>query len=286
MYDTAPSGMTEYLQGSITSIVPGDVIVLQDGGAGHVAIVNTVSAPDGNGTKTISTVSQNTDAVYKDITLNSSGSLTWSGYTVKGVVHDDQNTSSSPPSNPTQLSFNNDTWSDISLLKQRTDGGMDVHVLYGGVGTPFTNSSTLVRSLSGSDGWDWTKVKTATGYFNSDGWEDVAIVHQRTDGGADIHILYGATGTPFTYASTFARSLPASAGWNWSQMKVVAGKFNGDAYSDLGILHQLADGGIGVHVLNGAAGTPFQNASTAVNQLPGTSGWDWTKVKTQTSGSR
>jgi hypothetical protein len=53
-------------------------------------------------------------------------------------------------------------------------------------------------------------------------------VHQRSDLGADVDILYGSTGTPFQYSPTFIRSLPASDGWAWSEMKLVSTNFGSD----------------------------------------------------------
>jgi hypothetical protein len=72
------------------------------------------------------------------------------------------------------------------------------------------------------------------GDFNGDGYGDVVIIHKNpTDSGANIHMLWGnAGGNMFQYNPTFVRSLPSGT-WDWNNMKVAVGKFNGDAYADL-----------------------------------------------------
>lgn len=181
---------------------------------------------------------------------------------------------------------NGDAWDDLVISHKSTDGGAGIHILYGNVGVNmFANSSTWVRTLPASQGWDWTKMKLALGRFNSDGAADLAILHQVTNDGADIHVLYGGSNAAlFSNVTTIVRQLPATAGWAWSKIKIAAGDFNGDAWSDITLLHQLGDGGIGVHVLYGNTGSyMFTNAATWIRNLAGSDGWDWTKAKVTAS---
>jgi hypothetical protein len=175
--------------------------------------------------------------------------------------------------------FNADSYADLAIVHQRSDLGADVDILYGGTPTPFQYSPTFVRSLPNSAGWTWTGMKLASGYFNADSYEDLAIAQQRTDGGADINILYGSTGTPFQYSPTLVRSLTAAQGWTWSEMKLVTGYFNADSYSDLAIVHQRTDGGADVHILYGSTGTPFQYNPTFAVSLTAAAGWVWADMK-------
>ncbi|MFC1402429.1 MULTISPECIES: VCBS repeat-containing protein [Streptacidiphilus] len=175
--------------------------------------------------------------------------------------------------------FNGNGYADLAILHQRSDGGADVHVLYGGPGSsPLGNTTTITRSLPSADGWDWTKMKVTAGDYNGDHFSDLAILHQTSDGGSDVHLLFGGT-SPLSNTTTWLRSLPAASGWNWSQMMVESGDYNGNTYADLAILHQRTDGGADVHVLYGGPGTsPLGNTTTITRSLPGTSGWDWTKM--------
>jgi acylphosphatase len=124
MYNNAPNALTKEVNGSIVNLKAGDVIVLQDGGAGHVGIVNSVSG------STVSIVNQNTVAVYSSATL-SGGTLTmsgWSSYTVKGVVH---SPSSLPPTStptPTPPPPPADSPSSTNTVQNQSSGMTQVFV--------------------------------------------------------------------------------------------------------------------------------------------------------------
>lgn len=82
MYGTAPSHLKKQANGSITVARPGDVVVLSNGGAGHVGIVDRTSG------STVYVVNQNTADVRFTMTL-SNGRLSspFSGFSVVGIVH-------------------------------------------------------------------------------------------------------------------------------------------------------------------------------------------------------
>jgi len=120
--------------------------------------------------------------------------------------------------------FDGDSDSDLGILHQLADGGIGVHVLQGSAGTPFQNTVTSATQLPGSDGWDWTKVKPGSGFFNTDGYEDVVLLSDLTDGSVNVHVLWGSS-SPFSGSPMLARNLPASD-WSWSQLKVAARSAN------------------------------------------------------------
>lgn len=185
-------------------------------------------------------------------------------------------------SDDTQYSgdFNGDKWDDIVLLHQLPDNGIGVHVLYGNTGSNMFNNQTWVRNLPASDKWNWSSVKVAAGRFNSDQYSDIALVHQRVDSGADVHVMYGgANGSVFSIVS-FVRSLPGTDGWNWNQMKIVSADVNGNGMDDLVVVHRLADGAAGIHVLFGDTGSAmFTNPSTWIRNLPASQEWRWDDMK-------
>ena len=175
--------------------------------------------------------------------------------------------------------FNSDNLADVAILFRLPDNSIDVHILYGGMPIFSSSYMTFIRRLSNTAGWDWTKIKVVSGDFNADGYDDILMAHQLSDGGADMHVLYGGIGPAmFTNSTTFVRRLAGTDGWNWSQMKLAAGMFNADGAADLAIVHRLGDGGMDVHMLQGGL-TPFTNATTFVRRLAAASGWNWDKVK-------
>jgi hypothetical protein len=93
MYDNAPASLAKSLQGSITHIDTGDVIVMTGGygGFGHVGIVSGV-ADNGNGTWLVRTVNQNADGQVSfsttyHVATKRLDPYFGSGFSVKGVVH-------------------------------------------------------------------------------------------------------------------------------------------------------------------------------------------------------
>ena len=81
MYGNAPAGLAKQPNGAITYLNPGDVVGFDDGGLGHVAIVNSVSGT------TVQLVNQNTSAVYSTLTFSNKTLGKWGTYSVQGVVH-------------------------------------------------------------------------------------------------------------------------------------------------------------------------------------------------------
>ena len=233
---------------------------------GHVAYVESV-------TSTYIDVTEDNYAGTTKRVRYTSGQSDWPD----NFIHIKDAESQTPPSAP---SFQSDGFSDVAILHKLSNDGFDAQVLYGSVGTPFQYNPTFAKTFSNTDGWDWNKVKTSSGDYNGDSFSDIAAATQRSDGGVDIHILWGGSGTPFTQTSTLARQLPASSGWDWTKIKLESGRFQADSYSDLAIVHERTDSGADVHVLYGSTGTPFQYSTTLARQLPGTSGWDWNKMKT------
>jgi hypothetical protein len=175
--------------------------------------------------------------------------------------------------------FNGDGYGDAVIVhKNATDNGANIHILYGAAGTPFLYPATYAQSLPASL-WDYNKMKLAVGRFNTDAYSDLAIIDQRTDSGANVHVFYGSSGTPFQAATT-QREMTAAEGWVWSQMKIVSGDFNGDGTDDLAIGAKRTDNGMGIHVLTGGANTAALNpsGSTSWRDLPGP-GWLWDNMK-------
>ena len=101
-YDTAPPALRRSPQGAIHDLGPGDVLVWNDGGYGHVGVVDTV-AHNGGTTRTVVSVNQNTSSVKLTHTWNTStNSITGGlgGYSLLGVVHAPENAGTSGHGGP------------------------------------------------------------------------------------------------------------------------------------------------------------------------------------------
>lgn len=174
--------------------------------------------------------------------------------------------------------FDGDGWDDVAVGHKSASNGMDVHLLTGGVGVSALANSTTFRIQLAGPTWNWSQIKLAAGKFNNDGMADLAVVHARTDGGFNIHTFKGASGlSALTQQESSVGEFPGTSGWNWSQIKLAAGYFNGDAFADLAIIHQRGDGGADVHMAYGQI-VPFQTVDLR-RQMPGTQGWNWGLMK-------
>jgi hypothetical protein len=272
------------------------MIVHSNGTYGHVAVVDSIQ--DG----TLYAVDQNrSGSGWETYSWNASTHTAAMGaVTISGFVHAEGNTGSTGTSTPSTPvipqtastedaqyggDFNGDGWGDTVILYRRSDNGVDIHILYGGVGTSmFTQSQTFVRSLLGTDGWDWTKIKVVAGKFNTDQYADLALLHKIADGGMDVHVLYGGAGTNMFSASypPFIRHLyGATEGWSWDVVKVVSGNFNGDAWDDILIAHHLTTGGVDIHLLYGQNGSNMFSSAypSFTRRLPVGDGWLWNNMK-------
>ncbi len=177
--------------------------------------------------------------------------------------------------------LNGDGYGDAVMVhKHAADNGADVHVQFGAAGG--LQSPTYVTTLA-TGTWDWNRMKFAVGKFNSDPYADLAIVYKQGDGGAAVHVFYGAPG-PGLPLQTFTtqRTMDYADGWNWDQMKIVSGDFNADGADDLAIgAKRPSDGGMGIHVLTGGAGVAaLANPpnTTSWRDLPGPA-WLWSNIK-------
>jgi hypothetical protein len=180
LVNNVPSGLTKQNDGSVSSLNPGDVITLDDGGFGHAAIINSVGS-------TIQIVNQNTPAVYSSASLQSGTSFSagnadidmsgWAGYNVQAIVHHPATTTAS--NRPGAVSRDS---SDMDTFYQSSSG-----------------NNLVDRYWNSTNGWNST--------YWSDNIAGVPSAVARTSGNLDV--FFSNTGN-----NLVDRYWTSSGGWN------------------------------------------------------------------------
>lgn len=117
-------------------------------------------------------------------------------------------------------------------------------------------------------GFDYTRVKWASGDFNNDGRDDVAAFYGYADGAVAVwSFLSQAAGPPRTVRSAM---LPAGT-WNWSLSSVMAGDVNGDGRDDLVLPYDYGGGVTGIFKALARTDGTFDNPVQAFKSNAG----DW-----------
>jgi hypothetical protein len=184
IYDNASSlGMTRQANGSITSIVPGDMIIHGSSdpyspGAGHVAIVDSISG------STVNVVEQNGSSTGRAIYTLSSGTLTRGIDVVSGVVHDPDNVGQSISGDPILImNTANQVWAKntIGYGGWSDQGPVATKIAVGGNRMAMLDSTGHVWAKDGLSIGGWSDqgavardlIVTSTGRLvitNTDGW--------------------------------------------------------------------------------------------------------------------
>ncbi|HEX6501287.1 MAG TPA: VCBS repeat-containing protein, partial [Micromonosporaceae bacterium] len=136
----------------------------------------------------------------------------------------------------------------------------------GGFGA-FTGSYKLPANA-----WDWNAFRSIPGDFNGDGRADLAVMYHYSTGAISMCTsLADASGGfgPFNCSL----NIPASAGWNWSAIRLYSGDANGDAHADAIMEYHYSDNSIQLFTSLGDTNGGF-GAYTGSYKLPANA-WDW-----------
>ncbi|WP_377273337.1 FG-GAP-like repeat-containing protein [Peterkaempfera sp. SMS 1(5)a] len=189
------------------------------------------------------------------------------------------------------------TWSNSMLVAGdfNGDGKSDVGVLYNyGANTDGTNHSALWTFTStgsgfnnpvkvwdsGTGSWNWSSSMLVAGDFNGDGKSDVGVLYNYgANANGTFHSglwTFTSTGSGFNNPVKVWDS--GTGSWNWDNSKPVAGDFNGDGQSDVGVFYDYGTDADGVGHSGlwtfTSTGTGFKNP---VKLWDSTSSWTWSR---------
>ena len=218
-------GMSRQANGSVNSIVPGDMIVHDGdapytGGAGHVSIVDRVEG------STVHVVEQNTYNDQPRATYSlMGGMLTRPGTgTIRGVVHDPANQSQSSGGS-SGGSFSDDAKADV-LWYESSNNGTAKLIKTNAAGTGGEAPNVW---FSGYAKPTWA----GHGDFNGDGKTDLAWYESWNNGTMKVLLSNGTGfGSTHTWFSGYA-----------APTKAFVGDFTGDGKDDIGWYESWNNGG-------------------------------------------
>jgi hypothetical protein len=197
IYDNVSSlGMTRQANGSVTSIVIGDMIIHGSAdpyspGAGHVAIVDSISG------STINVVEQNGSSTGRATYSLSSGTLTRSSDVISGVVHDSDNLGANAPTSAS-TGVGTKLMGDVN-----GDDYSDAVVMFGDTGTAMVALGQSDGTFASPTSWSYMHPQYREyflGDVNGDGKEDL-VAFNNSGGFWDVSL---SSGTGFWTSTQWA----------------------------------------------------------------------------------
>jgi hypothetical protein len=168
--------------------------------------------------------------------------------------------------------FNGDGKDDVAALYNYGSGTSGLWI-FQSTGTGFT---PRLWWKSGLGAFNWANVKLTAGDFNGDGRDDVAALYNYGSGTSGLTI-FRSTGTGFTPRLWWKSGL---GGFNWANVKLTAGDFNGDGRDDVATLYNYGSGTSGLTIFR-STGTGF---TPRLWWKSGLGGFNWANVKKPQSG--
>lgn len=167
--------------------------------------------------------------------------------------------------------FDGDGKSDVAMLYDYGGDRSGLWIWYGAARAQGLESVTQ-RWLSVVGGFAWSRSKPVSGDFNGDGRADVGMFYNYGGGTSGLWVWNGAPRSRGLEAPV-RPWLSGSGGFDWANVKPVAGDFNGDRRSDVGMFYNYGAANTGLWVLSGSpAGLP---SSAANRWVSGSGNFEW-----------
>ncbi|MFZ3062472.1 MAG: hypothetical protein WA148_01860, partial [Actinomycetota bacterium] len=147
--------------------------------------------------------------------------------------------------------FNGDANGDVAILYNY--GGDSTGLwLFTSTGTTF--NPPTAKWNSGAGNWDWNRSKIVSGNFVNDVYRDIVILYDYGNSNTGLWLFQGkATG----FDPPALEWLSGPGNWDWNRSKIVAGKFNLDAYTDIAVLYDYGGAATGLWIFPGTATGAF-----------------------------
>ncbi|MFJ3777546.1 FG-GAP-like repeat-containing protein [Streptomyces sp. NPDC090075] len=159
--------------------------------------------------------------------------------------------------------YNGDGKADIALLARAGYPGTNLQVFNGS--SSGVTSPSLVWSDTSS--WYWEGEKPIAGNFNGDQYDDLAVVVKTGDSSARVDVFFGSASGLTSPVNQWSDE------WAWQNLKPIAGDFNGDGKTDLGLLAR-AGSSSNLWIFNGTS-----SGLSASPTLAWTDTWTWENLK-------
>ncbi|HSX03045.1 MAG TPA: FG-GAP-like repeat-containing protein [Candidatus Saccharimonadia bacterium] len=176
--------------------------------------------------------------------------------------------------------FNGDGYADVGLLYDWGNNNTAMLMLSGsGAGLHWAGQVWSAQTNSGFT-MNWDRTKVIAGDFNGDGKDDVAMLYDWGNSNTAMLVMNGSSTGLQAPGQVWSAQGNSGFTMNWDRAKLAAGNFNGDGYTDVGILYDWGSNNTAMLVMNGSVTS--LHAPGQVWSAQGTSGftmnWDRAKI--------
>jgi len=170
--------------------------------------------------------------------------------------------------------FNGDGYGDTGDFYNYGGGRTRLWLIYGSATGLSAETMVWDSGPTPPNWWDATQMKSAVTDINHDGLSDIVAFYNYGSSTVKAWVFYGSS----TGVQAPAMQWYSGAGnWDWNQVTLVAGDFNGDGYGDVGAFYYYGGGDTRLWLFPGSA-TGLQ--PEYINWSSGVGNWDATNMKT------
>ncbi|MDP5317328.1 FG-GAP-like repeat-containing protein [Streptomyces poriferorum] len=134
--------------------------------------------------------------------------------------------------------FNGDGRDDVSVWYDYTDGTDKIFTFTTKPGGGFNAPAAAYQAPAGW--YNAAKMKFATGDYNADGRDDIAVFYGYPDG--KVKLLTFPSAADGTFTEPTKDGWESATGWSFDRASIFSGDFNGDGRDDIATWYDYGDG--------------------------------------------